>query len=192
MALPGDITTITLTGSFSTTTGAPAGGTVSIAPTTNLTDSTGQVILTAAPQIQTLISGAFSVVLPCTDNVSIRPTPFEYLVTPAVPFAFQEPFAIRIPSTLGATVDLSSLWPVPQPPSPVNGIYVISVNGQSGSVNVAPYNLPGTGAATRWAGATATGPPVSGTFLVGDWVIAQDGHIWICTGAGTPGTWVQA
>lgn len=41
-------------------------------------------------------------------------------------------------------------------------------------------------------GATASGAPASGTFEVGDYVIDQTGIVWICTAAGTPGTWVDA
>jgi hypothetical protein len=51
--------------------------------------------------------------------------------------------------------------------------------------------LPGATAASRHAGATASGAPVSGTFAVGDYVIDQTGTIYICTVAGTPGTWFQ-
>ena len=51
--------------------------------------------------------------------------------------------------------------------------------------------LPGATAASRHAGATASGAPVSGTFAVGDFVIDQTGKVYVCTVAGTPGTWVQ-
>lgn len=51
--------------------------------------------------------------------------------------------------------------------------------------------LTGATAAARWVGATTTGSPASGTFSVGDWITTQDGKIFICTVAGTPGTWVQ-
>ncbi len=50
----------------------------------------------------------------------------------------------------------------------------------------------GATAATRLAGGTATGAPVAGTWAVGDQVNAQNGRVWICTVAGTPGTWVDA
>ena len=49
--------------------------------------------------------------------------------------------------------------------------------------------LTGAVAASRYAGATASGKPVAGTFAVGDFVVDQGGTIWICTVAGTPGTW---
>jgi hypothetical protein len=54
-----------------------------------------------------------------------------------------------------------------------------------------PSGLTGATQASRYAGATTTGAPSSGTFAVGDWVIARDGTIWINTVAGTPGTWKQ-
>jgi len=52
-----------------------------------------------------------------------------------------------------------------------------------------PLALTGATAATRYVGATASGAPASGTFAVGDFVITQDGSIYVCTVAGTPGTW---
>jgi len=53
-----------------------------------------------------------------------------------------------------------------------------------------PMNLAGTGSPTRFVGGTVSGPPASGTFAIGDFVITQAGTICICTAAGTPGTWV--
>lgn len=51
--------------------------------------------------------------------------------------------------------------------------------------------LTGATAASRYAGATTSGAPVSGTFAVGDWVADQSGALWVCTTAGTPGTWTK-
>ncbi len=51
--------------------------------------------------------------------------------------------------------------------------------------------LTGSTAATRYVGGTASGAPASGTFAVGDYVISQTGSIWICTAAGTPGSWTE-
>ncbi len=52
--------------------------------------------------------------------------------------------------------------------------------------------LTGAVAATRYVGGTASVAPTSGTFAVGDFVISQTGHVFACTVAGTPGTWVDA
>lgn len=56
---------------------------------------------------------------------------------------------------------------------------------------MAPTGLPGATAVSRYVGATASGAPVSGTFQVGDYVVDRTGSIWICTAAGSPGTWGQ-
>lgn len=57
---------------------------------------------------------------------------------------------------------------------------------------VAPTGITGTSNGSRFVGSTASGAPSSGTFAVGDFAVAQNGHIWICTTAGTPGTWVDS
>lgn len=49
--------------------------------------------------------------------------------------------------------------------------------------------LTGAVAATRYVGGTVSGAPTEGTFAVGDFVIDQTAQVWICIGAGTPGTW---
>jgi hypothetical protein len=51
--------------------------------------------------------------------------------------------------------------------------------------------LSGATAASRYVGATTSGAPTTGTFVIGDHVIDQSGKIWICTTAGSPGTWTQ-
>jgi hypothetical protein len=52
--------------------------------------------------------------------------------------------------------------------------------------------LTGATSATRYVGGTTSGAPGSGTFSTGDFVIARDGHIYVCTSGGTPGTWIDA
>lgn len=49
--------------------------------------------------------------------------------------------------------------------------------------------LTGAVAGTRYVGATASEAPGAGTFQVGDFVVDLTGQLWICTVAGTPGTW---
>lgn len=55
-----------------------------------------------------------------------------------------------------------------------------------------PLGLPGAVSPTRYVGGTATVAPTTGTFAVGDFVITADAKVFVCTVAGTPGTWVQA
>ncbi len=66
---------------------------------------------------------------------------------------------------------------------------VVAVTGDYGGV-VSAF-LTGATQASRYVGATTSGAPVSGTFAVGDFVIARDAHIFVCTVAGSPGTWVD-
>lgn len=51
--------------------------------------------------------------------------------------------------------------------------------------------LTGAVAASRYVGATASGAPSTGTFAVGDYVIDQSGKVWVCTTAGSPGTFTD-
>src|SRR5579871_946970 len=56
----------------------------------------------------------------------------------------------------------------------------------------APGGLTGATSASRYAGATTGGPPSTGTFSTGDWIIAYETAFactWICVSGGTPGTW---
>jgi parallel beta-helix repeat protein len=54
-----------------------------------------------------------------------------------------------------------------------------------------PTGLTGATAASRYVGATASGAPVSGSFVVGDFSVDHTGAFWICTTAGSPGTWTE-
>src|SRR6266702_589749 len=62
----------------------------------------------------------------------------------------------------------------------------------TGVKDLAVSGLTGATQATRYVGATASGAPGSGTFAVGDFAIARNGHVFVCTVAGSPGTWVDA
>lgn len=61
---------------------------------------------------------------------------------------------------------------------------------QNGATAFKCIGLTGATAASRYVGATTGGAPGSGTFSVGDFVIDRTGgQVWICTSAGSPGTW---
>jgi hypothetical protein len=68
-----------------------------------------------------------------------------------------------------------------------DGVSVLKV---SSALKVA--GLTGATQTARWVGATSSGAPASGTFAIGDFIIARDGKVWVCTTAGSPGTWTQA
>jgi hypothetical protein len=51
--------------------------------------------------------------------------------------------------------------------------------------------LLGATNSSRYVGATASGAPTTGIFVLGDWIIDLTGKVWICTTAGQPGTWTN-
>lgn len=55
-----------------------------------------------------------------------------------------------------------------------------------------PTGTPGATATVRFVGGTTSGAPVTGSFRLGDVVIDQTAVVWVCTVAGSPGTWVAA
>jgi trimeric autotransporter adhesin len=95
--------------------------------------------------------------------------------------------------TVGGADPSGVEWATPTPGG------VTSFNTRTGAVTsgnadylaVATGGLTGATAATRLVGGTASGAPASGTFAVGDAANDQTGVVWICTVAGTPGTWVN-
>src|SRR5438477_8414128 len=66
-----------------------------------------------------------------------------------------------------------------------------SAGGISAPTALAPTGLTGATQVTRYVGGVATVAPTTGTFAVGDFVISRNGKIFVCTVAGTPGTWVE-
>lgn len=63
----------------------------------------------------------------------------------------------------------------------------------TGEVTATDVKVTGTTGAPnsgRFVGVTASGAPTSGTYAVGDFVVTQNGQMFVCVGAGTPGTWV--
>ncbi len=64
----------------------------------------------------------------------------------------------------------------------------------TGEVSAKDLEVNGSTGATlpiRWVGGNASGAPGSGTWEARDGVINTDGTVFVCTVAGTPGTWVQ-
>ena len=82
-------------------------------------------------------------------------------------------------------------------PTTLSSAGVTSFNTRTGAVvpanadylAVASGGLTGATNATRYVGGTTNGSPASGTFAVGDFIVDATASIWVCTTAGTPGTW---
>ncbi len=58
-------------------------------------------------------------------------------------------------------------------------------------VNTSISGLTGSVVASRYVGQTATVAPTTGAHLVGDFVTTTNGRVFVCSVAGTPGTWVE-
>lgn len=135
MTLPVDIQTITVTGYYADGFGVPLNGQVRFTPSSALADATGQVVIGAAPCVVDLVDGRFSVVLPCTDNATLSPTNFAYMITERVPGG-RPPFLAQLPHTLGPTVDISDPRLVPvNPLPPYLTIYGVLANSQTWTGN---------------------------------------------------------
>lgn len=57
-------------------------------------------------------------------------------------------------------------------------VKTLQINGQTGST-----------VSTRYVGGVNHAPPTTGTYQLGDFVVAVNGGIFVCITAGTPGTW---
>lgn len=138
MALPVDVTTITVTGTYTDGQGNPQSGSVMFTPSSELADTTGKVVIAQTPVVAPVGSlGTFSCELACTDNASLFPAGWAWNVQVSIPGAVQNFNAYLPGSVYGSTVDMSVLSPggsIPQ----VSGTYVVSVNGLSGTVALPP------------------------------------------------------
>lgn len=161
MALPEDIATIILTGTYLDMQGNPRSGTVTFAPSTPiLVDSSSSTILGGLAVTEALASGAFSVTLPCTSGLT--PSGWVWEVQENVSGAAERSYYIALPSTLGSTVDVSTLTPVSTPGA--TSAYLLA--SQLGTANGAallngsallPVTEGGTGAGTATGAIAALG-----------------------------------
>ncbi len=108
------LTTITVTGTYESMTGAGQSGTVTFTPTSTLIDAAGKIIIPAVPIVAGVAGGTFSVTLPTTDNIGLTPSSWGWIISVGVPgiAGVQSQFTALLPSSLGTTVDISALTPV--------------------------------------------------------------------------------
>jgi hypothetical protein len=72
----------------------------------------------------------------------------------------------------------------------MSGAIAMGGHAVTGVSDLAVSGLTGAVAATRYVGRHDGGAPTTGTFAVGDWILdATTPAIWVCTAAGSPGTW---
>lgn len=111
MAFPLDVRTITLTGKYLDASGNGLSGLLNFTPSAALlSDMTGNVVLIGSTvAVATTGAGTFSVVLPVTDQFT--PAGWTWTVTEAFTGLTSRTYSISLPSSLGASVDLSVVAP---------------------------------------------------------------------------------
>jgi hypothetical protein len=108
VALTPDLETCTLTGSFVDINGNEVDGSIRFTPITIVIDTDQNQILINRAITETLVSGAFSIVLPTTNDSDVSPQPFAYQVEEI--FSGGRTYYIVLPTGTG-TVDLADLSP---------------------------------------------------------------------------------
>lgn len=117
MPIPGGLTTITVTSSYPAIDGSPLSGNVVFETDQQIMDSAGLVKFSGSATRVVFRGVMQPITLPCADNGALNPTGFSYKVTETLNGVTQTPYWVSLPSTLGATVDLSALTPAASPPS---------------------------------------------------------------------------
>lgn len=110
--LPGDLSQITVTGTFLSFTGAASTGTVTFTPSSAPLKDTASVEFTGAPVVATLnASGAISVNIICTGNTDLSPSVWTYTITTNINGVSSSYPGKQIPYSPNSTIDLTALLP---------------------------------------------------------------------------------
>lgn len=116
MPFPVGASIITVTGTFPVpVAGTARAGTVVFTPSTVLVDSTQKAIYSGAGTVTLDAQGKFSTTLLCTDDTDVQPQGWRWRVDEQPTSGRRRTYWVALPSTLGATVDLSALAPVSAP-----------------------------------------------------------------------------
>ena len=130
MALPGNVTTVAVLGTFLTPEGNPSTGTITFTPSRWLNNPGADVAIPNSAVTKTLgTAGDFSVVLPVTDDDDLTPANWYYTVTEVVDGVSQS-YAILLPGSAatGGTVYLPDVAPAAE-----LGPEFSSIQGPAGS-----------------------------------------------------------
>jgi hypothetical protein len=108
MALPINVTTVTVTGQYIDFTGTPIAGQVKFTNPQFLVNSAADRLIVPTTITATLDNtGAFSVTIPITNDADLSPLNFTYTYEESFPGGAT--FTIALPASLGGTVDISDL-----------------------------------------------------------------------------------
>jgi hypothetical protein len=113
MAMPANVTTVVVLGTFLTPEGNPSTGTITFTPSRWLSNSGADVAIPNSSVTKTLgTAGNFSVTLPVTDDADLQPANWFYTVSEVVDGVSQS-YAILLPGTAATngTVYLADIAP---------------------------------------------------------------------------------
>jgi hypothetical protein len=170
VALPTNITTITVTGTYTGPDGTPLQGTVTLTPSVPTLSNVAIPGFITGPVVAYLDHGRFTVTVPCTDNTALIPAGWVYQVTENFTgYQARPPYLVALPHTLGPEADLAK----------VDKTYPGTAGPAATPSTVGPAAL--LSAANTWSGmndftgglaidgTSITAPPgTSTTFLAGD------------------------
>jgi hypothetical protein len=158
MPLPGNLTTVTVTGKYLDASGSPVRGSVTFTLDTPLLNAGASTYIIETEYTVALdAQGAFSVALPATNDVDVTPTGWTWTLTPN--FDGADPLTFALPTNLGPSVDITVLAPaLPNPSTTYSYVLTSAVGAPSG---VAPLNSGGTIAASYIGAASITAAKVS-------------------------------
>lgn len=151
MSLPIDVSTVTVTGTYLTTSGVPADGSLIFTPSVGtLRDPAYDTILKLRQQRVDLdATGSFSISLIATDDPDLIPVGWHYDVTERIESHPQRAWIMQLPYTITA-IDIADIPTVVDPSGPVYPapvFAVTSVVGQIGDVTGAEIIADATVAA---------------------------------------------
>lgn len=132
MALPSNLTTVTVTGRYIDHNGSPVRGSVTFDTDYYVLDAGENVVVIEAPITVNLdATGSFSVDLIATDDPQMTPTGWTWELTPNFDGGF--PLQFALPASLAPTTDITVLAPALPNPDPVYSYVLTSaINAPNG------------------------------------------------------------
>lgn len=107
-----DVTVREVYGQYLHPNGQPSSGTITFMPSSKVVDPSDSVILSNPIVLSLDVNGSFSIELPTTDNLVLKPLNWHYDVRTRTSGAEPTSFRIYLPYEDGSSVDIADLTPV--------------------------------------------------------------------------------